>query len=80
MNLHAILHILEHALVDSAKALPFLFLAYLLMEAAEHYHSAKMEKAIRGIGKAARWWARPWAVSLSAAFLPVPPTCLPPVF
>ena len=52
MDLHAIVHILEHALVDSAKALPFLFLAYLLMEAAEHYQSAKMEQAIRGIGKA----------------------------
>lgn len=52
MDLHELWHILEHALVDSAKALPFLFLAYLLMEAAEHYHSAKMEKAIRGIGKA----------------------------
>ena len=52
MDLHTIWHILEHALLDSIKALPFLFLAYLLMEAAEHYHSAKMEKAIRGIGKA----------------------------
>ena len=52
MDLHELLHILEHALVDSAKAVPFLFLAYLLMEAAEHYHSAKMEKAISGIGKA----------------------------
>lgn len=52
MDLHELLHILEHALMDSAKAVPFLFLAYLLMEAAEHYHSAKMEKAISGIGKA----------------------------
>ena len=52
MDLHELLHILEHALLDSAKAVPFLFLAYLLMEAAEHYHSAKMEKAISGIGKA----------------------------
>lgn len=52
MDLHELWHILEHALMDSLNALPFLFLAYLLMEAAEHYHSAKMEKAIRGIGKA----------------------------
>ena len=52
MDLHELWHILEHALIDSLNALPFLFLAYLLMEAAEHYHSAKMEKAIRGIGKA----------------------------
>ena len=52
MDLHEIWHILEHSFIDSLHALPFLFLAYLLMEAAEHYHSAKMEKAIRGIGKA----------------------------
>ena len=52
MDLHEIWHILEHSFIDSLRALPFLFLAYLLMEAAEHYHSAKMEKAIRGIGKA----------------------------
>ena len=52
MDLHELLHILEHALLDSVTAVPFLFLAYLLMEAAEHYHSAKMEKAISGIGKA----------------------------
>ena len=52
MDLHEIWHIFEHSLLDSLTALPFLFLAYLLMEAAEHYHSAKMETAIRGIGKA----------------------------
>ena len=52
MDLHELLHILEHALTDSVKAVPFLFLAYLLMEAAEHYQSAKMEKAVSGIGKA----------------------------
>lgn len=52
MDLHELLHILEHALLDSIKAVPFLFLAYLLMEAAEHYHSARMEKAVSGIGKA----------------------------
>ena len=52
MDLHELWHIFEHSLIDSLHALPFLFLAYLLMEAAEHYHSAKMEKAIRGIGKA----------------------------
>ena len=52
MDLHEIWHIFEHSLLHSLTALPFLFLAYLLMEAAEHYHSAKMEKAIRGIGKA----------------------------
>ena len=52
MHSHDLWHILEHSVTDTLVALPFLFLAYLLMEAAEHYHSAKMEKAISGIGKA----------------------------
>ena len=52
MDLHLFLHILTHALVDSLKALPFLFLAYLLMEAAEHHTSEKMERTLRGMGKA----------------------------
>lgn len=51
MDLHELFHILEHALLDSAKAVPFLFLAYLLMEAAEHHHSAKMEKSLSGLDK-----------------------------
>ena len=52
MHSHDLLHILEHSVTDTLVALPFLFLAYLLMEAAERYQSAKMEKAISGIGKA----------------------------
>lgn len=50
--MHEILHILEHSLKDTLLALPFLFLAYLLMEAAEHYQSDRMERALRRIGKA----------------------------
>ncbi len=49
---HDLWHIIEHALTDTLVALPFLFLAYLLMEAAEHYQSGKMERALARIGKA----------------------------
>ena len=38
------------ALADSGKMLPFLLLAYLLMEAAEHHVSGKMEGALRKMG------------------------------
>ena len=44
--------ILLDALADSGKMLPFLLLAYLLMEAAEHHVSGKMEGALRKMGKA----------------------------
>ena len=42
MTFEIFLESLHHALIDTAAALPFLFLAYLLMEAAEHYQSARM--------------------------------------
>lgn len=43
--------ILHHSLIDSLKNLPFLFLAYLLIEFLEHHTSGKMEKALAGSGK-----------------------------
>ena len=43
--------ILHHSLIDSLKTLPFLFLAYLLIEFLEHHTSGKMEKALAGSGK-----------------------------
>ena len=45
------LHVLEHTLTDSLKMLPFLFLAYLLIEYIEHSHSKKIEKALGKSGK-----------------------------
>ena len=45
------LHVLEHTLIDSLKMLPFLFLAYLLIEYIEHSHSKKIEKALGKSGK-----------------------------
>ena len=43
--------ILHHSLIDSLKTLPFLFLAYLLIEFRVHHTSGKMEKALAGSGK-----------------------------
>lgn len=39
------------ALIDTLKLLPFLFVAYLLMEAAEHHISEKMEARLQRVGK-----------------------------
>ena len=41
---------LWHGVLDTLKAIPFLFLAYLLMEIIEHKASAKMEKTLARIG------------------------------
>lgn len=43
--------VLIEALVDSLKMLPFLFLAYLLIEYVEHRHSEGIEKALAGGGR-----------------------------
>lgn len=45
------LDIFMEALLDSLKLLPFLFLAYLLMEATEHHASGTMESSLRKMGK-----------------------------
>ena len=52
MDLHELLHILEHALLDSIKAVPFLFLAYLLMEFFEHKAGEKTNNLISKVGRA----------------------------
>lgn len=52
MHSHDLLHLIEHSVTDTLVALPFLFLAYLAMEAAEHYSSDRMEQALGRIGKA----------------------------
>lgn len=52
-------HIIEHAVTDTLTMLPFLFLAYLLIEWIEHYHSKSIEKGLSGGGK---WGFVPAAV------------------
>lgn len=47
MPFEEILHVLLHALIETLKSIPFLFLAYLLMEFIEHKASGKMEDSLR---------------------------------
>ncbi len=49
--MHELLHIVEHAFLDTIKLIPFLFLAYLLMECMEHKMGDKTKKAIKKSGK-----------------------------
>ncbi len=49
--LHGISHALIHSLKELLFTVPFLFLAYLLMEYIEHKASTKMESSISKIGK-----------------------------
>ena len=50
------LDVLGETLVDTAKMLPFLFLAYLLIEYIEHRHGERIEALLAGGG---RWGAVP---------------------
>ncbi len=45
------LDVLADTLIDSVKMLPFLYLAYLLIETIEHKHGEKIERALAGGGK-----------------------------
>jgi hypothetical protein len=51
MSFHDVLHVILHALKDSALILPFLFLTYLLMEMLEHKAGNGVEKAIQKAGR-----------------------------
>ena len=51
--------VLGESLVDTAKMLPFLFLAYLLIEYIEHRHGERIEALLAGGG---RWGAVPGAL------------------
>ena len=46
------LHLLGHAVLDTLKIIPFLFLTYLMMEWLEHRAGERVERAISGAGKA----------------------------
>ena len=47
-----IVHILEHAIEDLVKMLPFLFVAFLLIEALEHYSTEHTKRMLARVGKA----------------------------
>ncbi|MBQ8611039.1 MAG: arsenic efflux protein [Oscillospiraceae bacterium] len=49
--MHTFLHLLEHAALDCLKMLPFLFLAYLLIEYVEQSQTARLQKLLAGNGR-----------------------------
>ena len=49
--MHELIHALEHALIESLKVLPFLFLAYLAIELLEHYAEEKTTRLVERAGK-----------------------------
>ena len=51
MDMHIIVHTIEHSLIDSIKLLPFLFITYLVMEYLEHKTSDKMNATLKKAGK-----------------------------
>lgn len=49
--MHEFLHVLKHTLLDSIKILPFLLIAYLIMEYIEHKTTDKSRNVIKKSGK-----------------------------
>lgn len=49
--MHKLLHVLEHSLLDSLKLIPFLFIAFFIIELIEHKLSDKSKKVISKSGK-----------------------------
>ncbi len=49
--MHELLHILQHTIVDTVKILPFLLIAYLIMEYIEHKTTNKTKEAIKKSGR-----------------------------
>ena len=68
------LDVLGESLVDTAKMLPFLFLAYLFIEYVETRHGERIEALLAGGGKLG---FLPGACR-SAVFPPLRPTSIPP--
>ena len=45
--MNGFLHILEHTIIDTVKIIPFLLVAYLIMEYIEHKTTNKTREAIK---------------------------------
>ena len=63
------------ALIDGVKMLPFLYLAYLLIEWLERHHGESIEGASQAAGAGGSSPVHCWAVCRSAASVRWPPTC-----
>ena len=49
--MHTLIHVLEHSIIDSIKLIPFLFIAFLIIEWVEHKLSKKSENIVSKSGK-----------------------------
>lgn len=49
--MHKLLHVLEHTIIDTIKIIPFLLIAYLIMEYVEHKTTDKTRETIKKSGK-----------------------------
>lgn len=49
--MHELLHILKHTIIDTIKVLPFLLIAYLIMEYIEHKTTSKTRETIKKSGR-----------------------------
>ena len=49
--MHELVHVLKHTIIDTIKILPFLFIAYLIMEYIEHNTTSKTRGTIKKSGK-----------------------------
>ena len=72
------LDVLGESLVDTAKMLPFLFLAYLFIEYVENRHGERIEAILAGGDAGALFRRRCWAVCPSAVSLPLRPISMRP--
>lgn len=72
------LDVLGESLVDTAKMLPFLFLAYLFIEYVENRHGERIEAILAGVGAGVLFRRHCWAVCPSAVSLPLRPISMRP--
>ena len=52
MDLHLLVHVLEHSVLDTLRLVPFLLVTYLAMEALEHASAGRVQAVVERSGKA----------------------------